>query len=142
MINSIIRLLTVLTLIASVPETIFAAESAEELSNASVVELKQLGLGDNLIIEKINASKCNFDLTINGLKDLKTRNVPDSVISAMLAASKSAPTSLKDPENSTVKTPISENRLIPRVLWTICNHRQQVGRNETRRCYPSGAANS
>jgi len=61
----------------------------ETLNNDSVIELVKLGLGESLIIDKVNASQCNFDVTINGIKALKAANVPDNVISAMLAASKS-----------------------------------------------------
>ena len=41
------------------------------LTNATIIELKELGLGENVVIEKIKASRCNFDVSINGLKQLK-----------------------------------------------------------------------
>ena len=109
----ITQFLSVLTLIASANMTAIAASAVEELSNASIVEMKQLGLGETLIIEKIKASKCKFDLTLNGLKELKTANIPDSVISAMLAADKPATSSQERPEIPTAKSPATEKRLLP-----------------------------
>jgi hypothetical protein len=58
---------------------------AEVLNNAAVIELKGLGLGENLIVDKIKTSRCDFDVSINGLKQLKAAAVPDAVIRAMLA---------------------------------------------------------
>ena len=43
----------------------------ETLTNASVIELQNLSLGDAVLIEKIKTSKCNFDTSITGLKQLK-----------------------------------------------------------------------
>jgi hypothetical protein len=63
-----------------------ASPAADEvLNNASVIELQGLGLGDPVIIGKIKTSKCNFDTSINGLKELKAAKVSSPVIEAMLA---------------------------------------------------------
>src|ERR1700679_1638030 len=43
----------------------------EKLTNASILELQGLNLGDGVIIEKIKASKCDFDTSIAALKQLK-----------------------------------------------------------------------
>ena len=71
----------------------FAADPAkpeEILTNASVIELQKLGLGEMVIVEKIKTSKCDFDVSLTGLKQLKEANVPDAIIQAMVAT-KSAP---------------------------------------------------
>lgn len=66
-------------------------QAAEEtLDNDKVIELVKLGLGESLVIDKIKASPCEFDVSIAGIKALKAANVPDNVISAMLGASKGA----------------------------------------------------
>jgi hypothetical protein len=57
----------------------------ETLTNASIIELAQLGLGDAIIIEKIRQSDCNFDTSLPGLKQLKAAKVSEAVIAAMLA---------------------------------------------------------
>lgn len=63
---------------------------AEELSNASILEMKQLGFSEGLIIEKIQASQCSFDLSIKALKELKAANIPEGVMTAMFAAKNKA----------------------------------------------------
>jgi hypothetical protein len=57
----------------------------EVLNNASVIELQGLNLGDSVIIEKIKTSKCDFDTSVTGLKELKAAKVSDAVIQAMVA---------------------------------------------------------
>ncbi|GEM_PF-614596 len=82
------------TLMLGVPGTYgpcASAEAAEErkneetLTNGSVMELQKLNLGDAVIIDKIKASKCDFDVTISGLKQLKAAKLSDGVIQAMIA---------------------------------------------------------
>lgn len=71
---------------SSKPTPAKPAQQEEVLNNAAVIELKGLGLGESLIVDKIKTSRCDFDVSINGLKQLKAAAVPDAVISAMLAA--------------------------------------------------------
>jgi hypothetical protein len=55
------------------------------LSNADVVKLMKLELGDEIVIAKINQAKAvNFDLSTDGLIQLKRDGVSKEVISAML----------------------------------------------------------
>ena len=61
------------------------ATPAETLNNGSVLELQKLNLGDAVIIDKIKASKCDFDVSVNGLKQLKEAQVSDAIIQAMIA---------------------------------------------------------
>jgi len=45
------------------------AQTQEEiLTNDAVIDLLKLGLSEKLIIEKIKASQCHFDVSISGLK--------------------------------------------------------------------------
>jgi hypothetical protein len=89
---------TVLAVESSVIPSAKATPQDEVLNNAGVVELKQLGLGDGIIVEKIKSSKCDFDTSIAGLKQLKAANVPDAVIAAMLSAK--SPSSATSNESS------------------------------------------
>jgi hypothetical protein len=57
----------------------------EALNNAAVIEMQGLNLGDAVIIEKIRTSKCNFDTSVTGLKQLKAAKVSDAVIQAMIS---------------------------------------------------------
>ena len=57
--------------IASVTTPSYAAD--EVLNNASITEMKSLGLGDDVIVGKVKSSTCNFDTSIAALKQLKMR---------------------------------------------------------------------
>lgn len=56
----------------------------ETLTNSSVIELAQLGLGEAVISEKIRQSDSNFDTSITGLKQLKAAKISDSIIALMI----------------------------------------------------------
>jgi hypothetical protein len=63
-----------------------AAQSvARRMTNQDVKELVAVGLSSSVIIDKVHAAEAtNFDTSVEALKDLKTANVPDEVIRAML----------------------------------------------------------
>jgi hypothetical protein len=61
------------------------AHSEDALNNSVVIDMKQMGLGDGVIVEKIKTSTCNFDTSLAGLKQLKAAGVSDAVITAMLS---------------------------------------------------------
>jgi hypothetical protein len=85
---------------ASLTSPAFAA--SEVLTNASITEMKSLGLGDDVIVGKIKSSTCNFDTTITALKQLKDEKISDAIIQAMLAAGKpAAVTPAGDPNDPT-----------------------------------------
>jgi hypothetical protein len=84
-------------LIVSAVATEESSSKSETINNAGIIELQGLNFGDSVIIEKIKTSKCNFDLTIDGLKQLKAAKVSDAVIQAMLAAKPGASPSSTSP---------------------------------------------
>jgi hypothetical protein len=63
------------------------ALAEEVLNNAAILEMHEMNLGDAVILEKIKTSKCQFDTSLAGLKQLKGAKVSDAVIQAMVAAS-------------------------------------------------------
>ena len=65
----------------------FAQDSKKEeiLTNKSVLELQRLGLSEDNIIQKIKGTKCNFDVSMEGLGVLSEAKVSQPVINAMLA---------------------------------------------------------
>jgi hypothetical protein len=75
------------------------ARKEETLTNGSILELQKMNLGDGVIVEKIRASKCDFDVTIDGLKQLKEAKVSDAVMQAMIAAKSPAPMALPPPQH-------------------------------------------
>ena len=70
--------------------SVAAGQEKEKLTNADVVQLQKLDLGSNAIIEKIKRSRCEFDVSIKGLAQLKEAGVSNEVIQAVIAASGSA----------------------------------------------------
>jgi len=58
-----------------------------DITNARVVEMTKLDFGDAVIIAKIKAGKCSFQLADADLVDLKKSGVSSNVIAAMVEAS-------------------------------------------------------
>lgn len=61
------------------------------LTNKDVSEMLKAGLSEEVVIAKIKASPSKFDTSPAALQDLKTGNVPDAIILAMVQASTAAP---------------------------------------------------
>ena len=76
------------------------------ISNKDVLEMLKAGLTPEIVIAKIESSKCDFDTSPASLKDLKTANVPDAVILAMVRASPK--TQSADSAVSGLKPPVAE----------------------------------
>jgi hypothetical protein len=70
--------------IASAGSAQEAAQQRDVVTNATVIQLHQLGLGDAVILEKLKGAQCSFDTSIAGLTLLKNAGVSDTVISEML----------------------------------------------------------
>lgn len=64
------------------------SQDNEVLTNASVIEMVDLGFESDLIISKIETTPSKFDVSMDALKALKNKNVASSIISAMVYASK------------------------------------------------------
>jgi hypothetical protein len=62
--------------------------SGNALTNSDILSLKQAGISDQLIIEKIQSSPAKFSLETNDLVALKQAGIADTVVSAMIEASK------------------------------------------------------
>ncbi len=62
--------------------TFTAAIAGDTLNNESVIEMVKLGLGEPVIIKKINSGPVAFDTGISGLKSLKAAGVSDAIIEA------------------------------------------------------------
>lgn len=56
----------------------------EVMTNASVIELVKLGLGEAVIIQKMRQSERRFDTSNAGLAQLKGAKVSDSIIMEMM----------------------------------------------------------
>lgn len=68
-----------------------ADKMPKRLTNRDVIAMVQLGLSEDVVIAKIRAAAAlgadaiSFDTGVDGLKALKTANVPDSVIKVMIS---------------------------------------------------------
>ena len=67
----------------------------EILTNASIISLNDAGLGDDVIISKIENAQTNFDLSSGGLIALKGHKVDNDIIKAMLNKGSAAKSGLK-----------------------------------------------
>ena len=77
------KLLTIIILLMSVYVT-----AQETITNKSIIEMKQLGFDDNMIIDKINTSDVKFDASISELSKLKNAGVSTEIISLIMEKSK------------------------------------------------------
>src|ERR1044071_9925592 len=59
----------------------------DTLRNKTVIDLYKAGLGKTIIISKINASACSFDISTDKLIDLKKAGLPDEILDAMITKS-------------------------------------------------------
>jgi hypothetical protein len=86
-------------LLAAAAGTVSAQQPAggeAALTNAEVVKLTKLDLGDELVIAKVNqAVAVNFDLSPDGIAKLKNNGVSKEIITAML---KRATTPIQQPQ--------------------------------------------
>ncbi|MES1159929.1 MAG: hypothetical protein ABUM51_04165 [Bacteroidota bacterium] len=76
-------------------QSILAQNKAEILTNANVITMTKAGLGNMIIISKIESSTCKFDLSTNALIELKKQGVGDDVVKSMMDKSSGKPAAAK-----------------------------------------------
>lgn len=62
----------------------FSQNQREILTNAKIIELVKLDLGESVIVEKIRRSECRCDTSTTELAKLKAAKVSDNIIMAMM----------------------------------------------------------
>ena len=62
------------------------AQTGEALTNTTIIKMVKANLSDDLIIDEINSSKINFNVSIDSLNFLSRENVSYQVIQAMKTA--------------------------------------------------------
>jgi len=60
------------------------SQTAEVLTNQTIIQLHKAGLGKDVLKTKIQSATCNFDLSTDGLISLKKAEIPDEIINVML----------------------------------------------------------
>lgn len=68
--------------------TFLGVNAQETITNESIVQMKELGFDDAMIIDKINSSNVKFDASIGGLSELKKSGVSTQIISLVMQKSK------------------------------------------------------
>jgi len=63
---------------------VLSQTKADTLKNETIIKLTQSKLGDKLIINKINSSPVKFDISTDGLINLKKNGVTEAVLDAMI----------------------------------------------------------
>lgn len=57
----------------------------QALNNEAIIKLVKAGLSDDLIVSTINAQPGSYDTSTDGLIALKTANISDKVVAAIVA---------------------------------------------------------
>lgn len=103
--------LLILSLAIFIVETIHS-QPKETLTNKDIIELTKAGLSSEIIISKIDKTYCNFNLSTNGIIELKKANVNEMAIKAMIAKMNSsaemAPTMTSGTSKSTDVKKVNE----------------------------------
>jgi hypothetical protein len=78
-----------LAIVAAFPDALrcqTTAPSKSALTNQDVIDLVKAGFSSDIVLAKIRSAACNFDTSLAAMKSLKSANVPDSVVLAMVQA--------------------------------------------------------
>jgi hypothetical protein len=81
-----IRITSLLVALLLSPVITFSQSQREVLTNTKIIEMVRLGLGEALIVAKINRSDCQCDTSTAAIGRLKTARVSDAIILAMMNA--------------------------------------------------------
>jgi hypothetical protein len=92
----ILTTLTVASPILQEPAQTQAQTGATELTNKDVLDMVKSGLATEIVVAKIKASPGKFDTSAATLAELKTANVPDAVIMAMVGGALETTTTSSD----------------------------------------------
>jgi len=97
---TLILILTTLTLASPLPQEPAQPQTqtgANELTNKDVLDMVKSGLATEIVVAKIKASPGKFDTSAATLAELKSANVPDAVILAMVGGALETPTAAPVP---------------------------------------------
>ncbi len=61
-----------------------AFSQTEVLTNAQIIQLVKAGLGKDLIVNKIKTAEGNYDISVNGLVELKQGGVDDVIVAVIM----------------------------------------------------------
>jgi hypothetical protein len=102
------------------------AQTTETLTNSSIIKMAKAKLSDDLIIDEINNSKVNFNLSSDSVKVLTNENVSVPVVQAMKTANEKQVQSTVNSQQSTADSPQS----IVNSQRTTVNNPQTIVNNQ------------
>ena len=97
---TLILILTTLALAGPLPQEPTQTQTqaaTTELTNKDVLDMLKSGLATEIVVAKIKASPGKFDTSVATLAELKSANVPDAVIMAMVGGVVDTPTAASSP---------------------------------------------
>ncbi len=84
--NGLRQLLTAKVSDSVIEAMMLGTTMTDILTNTDVISLKEVNMSRRLMTQKINGSRAQFDMTTNGLIQLKNGKVPDAIQKIMMAA--------------------------------------------------------
>src|SRR5271155_4873203 len=87
------RLLVLVAAVGMVAVCGAGAPTQKALTNADIVNMTKQGFEPGLIVKAIESSGADFDVSAQGLMDLKSAGVNQTVMEAMLSAEAKKPSS-------------------------------------------------
>ena len=86
----------IITILCACSLTCFSQDKSKTLTNASIIEMKNVGLPKSTIKSMIESSPCNFEVDMNSIIALKKKGIEEEVLNAMIAKASSAGTSIRE----------------------------------------------
>lgn len=102
------KLVSVLVIVLFAVNYLYA-QTTETLTNSTIIKMVKAKLSDDIIIDEINSSKVNFNVSIDSIKFLSNKNVSSRVIQAMKTVN-SMQTSIAPKESITQTNPVEPEK--------------------------------
>jgi hypothetical protein len=102
-VTELFRIVTLIFILAAICCAAHAQSNSTPLTNKDVVDLVKMGMSSDVIVAKIKNSPSNFDTSLAALQELKTANVSEPVILAMVQAPSATASSINAPNKPALK---------------------------------------
>jgi hypothetical protein len=93
----------------------FTSNAQDVLTNQSIIALCEAKVAKGVILQKINSSKSNFDVSTSGLVLLKTAKVPDVITENMLAVTSSRETIMNEDIIRLAEAKVAKNVILKKI---------------------------
>lgn len=90
--------------------TLTLSAQTEKLTNQSIIDMKEMGFSDEIIVTKIKTSETNFDTSLRAMKQLKEKGIADSIIMEIMNSSNKVETATETANSTDFKTGIYVNK--------------------------------